>query len=296
MLTLPRDETYNASEAGIAAAYVGDFNRVSSFFVEGWSSLEGIKARALNLRKVGAFGGIDRVALAKTLVAAMRPLGASAHSIDNAKSIASEDTFCIVTGQQACLAGGPLYVLAKVAHAIALAKALSGKGVRAVPVFWAASEDHDLDEANLFTALDAKAKLRRVRVRDLGESAHKAMEALKLPAFEDEDVQSILHLLGKGPRREEAIELLRLGLGSSFGVAINRMLLKLFADDGLIVVEPRHLRRFAGFREVIGQEIENPRSVAAALHLRREELENRGFHAPLAPSEYLNTFALISGR
>ena len=53
----------------------------------------------------------------------------------------------IATGQQPAVGGGPLYTLVKTAHAIAVADALSAAGQPAVPVFWCASEDHDLGEA-----------------------------------------------------------------------------------------------------------------------------------------------------
>ncbi len=54
----------------------------------------------------------------------------------------------VVTGQQPALGGGPLYTLAKAAHAVALARDLSAGGQSAQAVFWCASEDHDLGEAN----------------------------------------------------------------------------------------------------------------------------------------------------
>lgn len=49
----------------------------------------------------------------------------------------------IVTGQQPAVGGGPLYTLIKVAHAVALGR------TRGEPaLFWCASEDHDLGEAD----------------------------------------------------------------------------------------------------------------------------------------------------
>jgi hypothetical protein len=64
-----------------------------------------------------------------------------------AQRLADPSCVAIVTGQQPALGGGPLYTLVKAAHAIAIAEALTGRGRPAVPVFWCASEDHDLGEA-----------------------------------------------------------------------------------------------------------------------------------------------------
>ena len=56
-------------------------------------------------------------------------------------------TLTVTTGQQMGLLGGPLFNLAKVATAIALAKDLQAQlGTPVVPVFWLQNEDHDLPE------------------------------------------------------------------------------------------------------------------------------------------------------
>jgi uncharacterized protein YllA (UPF0747 family) len=57
--------------------------------------------------------------------------------------------FCVVTGQQPVLFGGPLYVLYKCISVLQTAREyenLLGRPV--LPVFWTASEDHDLAEAS----------------------------------------------------------------------------------------------------------------------------------------------------
>ena len=52
----------------------------------------------------------------------------------------------IVTGQQVGLFLGPAYTIYKAVTVIRLARELRSRGVEAVPVFWLASEDHDLAE------------------------------------------------------------------------------------------------------------------------------------------------------
>ena len=59
----------------------------------------------------------------------------------------------VVTGQQVGLFGGPLLTLLKAATAIRKAQVASAAGVPHVPVFWMATEDHDLDEVNRATLL-----------------------------------------------------------------------------------------------------------------------------------------------
>ncbi len=85
-------------------------------------------------------GGWDR--------AAIRALLADAGASQAGERLAQESCVAVVTGQQPALGGGPLYTLAKVAHAVALARDLAQEGQPAQAVFWCASEDHDLGEAN----------------------------------------------------------------------------------------------------------------------------------------------------
>lgn len=61
-------------------------------------------------------------------------------------ALGNSNTYTITTGHQLCLLSGPLYVIIKIAHAIKLAQTLSTKQKPVVPVFWMATEDHDVDE------------------------------------------------------------------------------------------------------------------------------------------------------
>ena len=55
----------------------------------------------------------------------------------------------VVTGQQVVLFGGPLLTILKAATAVARAsEATKATGVEHVPVFWLATEDHDLEEVD----------------------------------------------------------------------------------------------------------------------------------------------------
>lgn len=56
----------------------------------------------------------------------------------------------IATGQQVGLFGGPLLSLVKALAAVRIAGEVAGLGVPAAPLFWCASEDHDLVEVTRF--------------------------------------------------------------------------------------------------------------------------------------------------
>ena len=54
----------------------------------------------------------------------------------------------VVTGQQVGLFGGPVFSIFKALTAVKLADQATRAGVDCVPVFWLATEDHDLAEVN----------------------------------------------------------------------------------------------------------------------------------------------------
>ena len=76
-----------------------------------------------------------------------RAWGASGATLRNIQRL-RDGAYAVVTGQQVGLFGGPLMSLFKAASVLALARQVEQSGVECVPVFWMASEDHDLDEVN----------------------------------------------------------------------------------------------------------------------------------------------------
>ncbi len=66
------------------------------------------------------------------------------------KRLGEKNTFTVTTGHQLCLFTGPLYFIYKIISAINLAEALKKQypDCHFIPVYWMASEDHDLEEIN----------------------------------------------------------------------------------------------------------------------------------------------------
>ena len=62
----------------------------------------------------------------------------------------NENTYTVTTGHQLCLFTGPLYTVYKILHVIRLAEELTKElnGAHILPIFWMATEDHDLAEVN----------------------------------------------------------------------------------------------------------------------------------------------------
>src|ERR1700737_2084136 len=58
----------------------------------------------------------------------------------------SRGAVAVVSGQQVGLFSGPAYAVYKALTAMQVAEELTHQGIDAVPVFWMATEDHDLEE------------------------------------------------------------------------------------------------------------------------------------------------------
>ena len=62
--------------------------------------------------------------------------------------LAQANTVAVITGQQVGFLLGPAYTIFKALTAVRLAQQLNEQGISAVPIFWCATEDHDLAEVD----------------------------------------------------------------------------------------------------------------------------------------------------
>src|SRR3984957_15948101 len=79
------------------------------------------------------------------IVNALTPLNQGNPSLEK---LARPGVVAIVPGQQVGLFSGPAYTVYKALTAIKIARELDSLGIPAVPVFWLATEDHDLAEVD----------------------------------------------------------------------------------------------------------------------------------------------------
>ena len=117
-----------------------------------------------------------REALAAALVAQQEPRSQAA--AQQASRLTAADAAVVVTGQQAVLFGGPLFVLYKAVAVVKLAAQLEARrGTPVVPVFWVASDDHDFAEIRSVTLMDADGHLRSLRYTPAREPVGEATAA-----------------------------------------------------------------------------------------------------------------------
>jgi len=199
---------------------------------------------------------MDREALASTVLAYQESIGAPANARAGARALALPGSAVIVTGQQPGLLGGSLLTVGKALTAIAWAERLAVESGRpVVPVFWAANEDHDVDEVNRIDILTATDERRRL---SLPVAATGTMLSHVVPPRDA--VRDLLADLDENlpgvDRKRELLAGLKEVRASSLGDWFVQIISRWLGPFGLVVVEPWVLRRAAA--PVLAMEHERP--------------------------------------
>jgi bacillithiol synthase len=261
------------------ATFLDDFSRVAEFYAHP-ATLEGSLEAA---REIELDPSV-RQSVVDTLRDQNKRLGGGEATERNLERLA-RGACAVVTGQQVGLFTGPSYSFYKALTAIRLASELSAREVEAVPVFWLATEDHDLAEVNhcfwltrrgierFELPFSEKVAGRRVGEIALGEAigsiAKAAAEALDGPAAE-----VIAKAIFDSYRPAET-------LGSSFGLVMAR----LFADRGIILLDPLDARLHRAAAGIYRQALRQSRVLADGLQARKKALEQMGYHPQVKTGE-----------
>ena len=177
-----------------------------------------------------------RALVARVLRKQNAELGAGSETQANLERLAN-GAVAVVSGQQVGLFGGPAYAAYKALTAIQIAEELTRDGLDAVPVFWMATEDHDLEEVRHTSWFDS-GKLIRFELPD-GNEAAKAVGRVTLGADGERLARGAADLLQK-----DGGELLAQYLTESYkaeesyGSAFGKLFARLFARQGLIFMDP----------------------------------------------------------
>lgn len=199
------------------------------------------------------FGRAER----ERAAAALAPTSAGA--AERLRRFVDEGGAMVTTGQQAGLFTGPLYTIHKILSAVRLAEALEQSlGIVVLPVFWAASEDHDFAEVNHAYATDAGGELRRVAVAAstrvavpmsemrLGDDVEAALATFAQSVSGDGDADASVALLRDAYRP-----------GVTVADAFRAAIVSLFADFDLLVTDAADPALKAASAEVLLGELAN---------------------------------------
>ncbi|HEY8996780.1 MAG TPA: bacillithiol biosynthesis cysteine-adding enzyme BshC [Edaphobacter sp.] len=238
--------------------------------------------------------------LADELLRQNRHFGAGPETVANIEKIRN-GARTVITGQQVVLFGGPLLTLLKAATAISrAAEATRVSGIPHVPVFWMATEDHDLaevDQAALLTKTEVEKLSAGLRVERPVEVGGVELNAETAPLLE-QAIERATELLEYAPIADWIREAYLAADGEerpTLATAFGRLISRIFAAQGLVVVDAAGREFHAMGSSTLRSAIENADELHEALINRTIELTDSGYHAQVLVSDSSSLLFLVDG-
>ena len=237
-------------------------------------------------RKKANYSIHNRQVLVQELKKQFSSLSESSPVFSNIQKLENPNTFTITTGHQLNIGTGPAYVIYKIIHCIRLAEELKKKypNFDFVPVFWLASEDHDIEEVNHTTIFGKKISWNENQGGAVGKYALNHWEEMKaeIAAFFQNNPESEIH------------QVLQKYTGKNVAAATQQLFHALFEKEGVIVLEPNVPGLKTLFLETMQREVQTP-FVEARVHKANQTIEQLGF-SPQAFARPINLFRLSEGK
>lgn len=198
--------------------------------------------------------------------------------VQNIESLRLPHTFTVTTGQQLCLLTGPLYTTFKILSAINLSEKLAKDhpDKQFVPIFWMASEDHDVEEINHFYLFGKKFAWDTLQKGAVGN-------------FNTEDIHLLLQSTGTLP--DWVVEIYK--DSKSLSEATRKLVHALYGKYGLVILDPNDSRLKHAAAHLFDKELHTLCS-ATALHESNTKLSALGYKSQISGRD-INLFYLEPG-
>jgi bacillithiol biosynthesis cysteine-adding enzyme BshC len=229
----------------------------------------------------------DRSVLCDALEEINRRFDAPEKTLENIALLRESDTVAVVTGQQAGLFTGPLYTIHKALSAIKMTECLRDRGFKVVPVFWAATEDHDFEEVSKAFVLDRTGELAELKNEPSRCYENQPVGYVQLDKTIAETVTQLFDDLPLTDLTDEVRSLIEDSWKPEnyFGDAFAKLMTRLFGKYGLIMLCPLDKRLKELASPIYSQAIRRSPEIVDALRKRSDELVTDGFHAQVTIGE-----------
>jgi len=256
------------STSRLFADYLARFDSVASFYAHP-PTLDAVREAACEARLEPS----HRAALVAALAHQNTGGGAIEESLDR---LAQPNTVAVVSGQQVGLFAGPLFTFYKALTAAKLAARLCDDGVSAVPVFWLATEDHDLAEVDHTWVFDASGEPVRLQTNtNAGES-----QAVGSVEIEDAPIESLRAALSGFPHGADVAGQVAAAwqTGQTLGGAFARFLGELLAPYGVLLLDPTFPEVRSLAAPFLARAVENMPELASNVVAQGKRLRDAGYH------------------
>lgn len=242
------------------------FDRVEGYFPRFFGNLDSLvgAARALNFPE-------HRRA---EIVLALRKQNPASPALD---LLAKPGTVAVVTGQQVGLLSGPSYTVFKALTAVRLAAQLTQQGTPAVPIFWLATEDHDLAEVDHAWLFDSAGKPVKITAQG-GSVANSPVGNVEITQIDFEGIAKALEGLPFGAPVLERVTA-HYHPGVTLGRAFHGLVQEVLSGFDLVYLDPLAPEIRAISAPFLGEVALRIPELTAELRERSQTLESAGYHA-----------------
>jgi len=274
---------FNTYFSPLVKDYLGGNESLHDFYSFPFS-MDGFRQAILQRQ----FSSTQRTTLVTVLEEQSRLLGKTHAAVkENISALSNEKTFTITTGHQICLMTGPLYFVFKIASAIKLTQQLQAEfpEYKFVPVYWAATEDHDFEEIqsvflnnNKYT-WQPKQTVSGATGRISTEGISDFFAELETAEGEKLSYNKIYQVFKKAWTEQP-----------NLSAAIRKAVHDLFGHLGIVGIDADDVRFKSSCKEWIRQELKDSFSFSAVRE-NTENLQNAGYKTQIEPRE-INLFYL----
>ncbi len=211
--------------------------------------------------------------------------------------LASEGTVAVATGQQVGYLGGPAYTVYKALTAIRVAETLEAAGIPSVPVFWLASEDHDLEEVDHAWLFDGCREPLRYQARagatDREPHASRPVGSLPIPPLRREELERAFADLPFGAMAAAVAEE-TYREGRTYAQAFRALLERLLGSHRMLFLDPlaEEIRALAA--PLLARAVEQFPLLSTRAIERGVALEKAGYHTQVHLEAETSFFFLLS--
>jgi bacillithiol biosynthesis cysteine-adding enzyme BshC len=236
----------------------------------------------------------SRAELGRILAAQNQEFGAPGETLSNIDLIQNSDALCVITGHQVGLLGGPLLALYKAITVIKIARKLSDFLAHpVVPVFWLATDDHDLAEVDHVLLPTEGGKLEKISYEPIEPIEGKPMASVSLDASIRGFLDRVSDALTDTEFKSALIDLLKscYSEGSMIFDSFARLLLHHLGKHGLVVVNPADTGLRSLAQGVFKCEIADFEASRELIKDTNKSLLDAGYHLQVTrPEKYTNLF------
>lgn len=205
--------------------------------------------------------------------------------IDNINLLSDSRTFTVTTGHQLNLFTGPLYFILKIAQTIKLSTQLRKlfPDFSFVPVFWMATEDHDLEEINHIHLFNQKRGWQTSQKGATGRMNTQGIDALG---------DNLKDLFENSPATKSLVGQITeiYNTSQTLAEATRGMVHLLFPKEGIVVMDADKSELKKHFIPLLLKELKES-AVFERMKRTNDELKGLGYHVQVNPRE-INLFYL----